>query len=260
MPTPFDPQLLLGQRFGLAYLLRLTNEAIQSAMLGTVGFVVLAMFLRRRWAAMLVAIALFTPVAVNGMFAAGTPLLDLLLGALIIVIFFLVVSRFGLLAATAALTTHFLLLRAPITTNLGVWWAQIGLAMLGLLIAATVAAASFALGKGVAGDVSTCKAECRMQNDNAERLRLSAFNLCLLEFLHFAFCIKLSCTPMPTCPTCTTELPDSADVCPRCATPLPWAAGVTRLSGPDGQCDRTGQRLPRCVRGTRSPRRRAAAG
>ena len=91
MPTPFDPQLLLGQRFGLAYLLRLTNEAIQSAMLGTVGFVVLAMFLRRRWAAMLVAIALFTPVAVNGMFTAGTPLLDLLLGALIVVIFFLVV-------------------------------------------------------------------------------------------------------------------------------------------------------------------------
>ncbi len=39
---------------------------------------------------------------------------------------------------------------------------------------------------------------------------------------------------MPTCPTCTTELPDSAEVCPRCATPLPWAAGVTRLSGPDG--------------------------
>ena len=39
---------------------------------------------------------------------------------------------------------------------------------------------------------------------------------------------------MPACPTCTTELPDSAEVCPRCATPLPWAAGVTRLSGPDG--------------------------
>ncbi len=151
MPTPFDPQLLLGQRFGLGYLLRLTNEAIQAAMLGTVGFVVLAMFLRRRWAAMLVAIALFTPVAVNGMFVAGTPLLDLLLGALIIVVFFLVVSRFGLLAATAALTTHFLLVRAPITTNLGVWWAQIGLAMLGLLVAATVTAASFALGKGVQG-------------------------------------------------------------------------------------------------------------
>ena len=58
-----DPQLLLGQRFGLAYVLRLTNEAIQAAMLGTVGFVVLGMWLRRRWAAMLVAIVLFTPVA-----------------------------------------------------------------------------------------------------------------------------------------------------------------------------------------------------
>jgi len=150
-PMPFlvDPQLLVGQRFGLAFVLRLTNEAIQSAMLATVGFVVLGMLLRRSWAAMLVSIVVFTPVAVNGMFAAGTPLLDLFLGALILLVFFLVVWKFGLLAATAALATHLLLSRAPITANLGVWWAPVGLAMLGLLIAATIAAASFALGKGV---------------------------------------------------------------------------------------------------------------
>jgi serine/threonine-protein kinase len=149
MPFVVDPQLLAGQRFGLAYVLRLTNEAIQSAMLGTVGFVVLGMLLRRWWAAILVSIVVFTPVAVNGMFAPGTPLLDLVLGALIITVFFLIVWKFGLLAGIAALTTHFLLSRAPIATNPGIWWAPVGLAMLGLLLAATIAAASFALGKGV---------------------------------------------------------------------------------------------------------------
>jgi hypothetical protein len=148
MPAMLDPQMVLAQRVGAAFVLRELNDAIQSAMLGTVGVVVLGMLLRRRWAAMLVAIVIFTPVAVNGMFAPGTPLLDLLLGAALIAVFVIVIASFGLLAATAALAIHFVLLRAPVTTDLSQWWAPTGLWMVGLIVLVAAGAATFAAGRG----------------------------------------------------------------------------------------------------------------
>ena len=66
---------------------------------------------------------LFTPVAVNGMFIPGTPLLDLASAALIIAVFVAMIARVGLLATIAALATHFMLLRAPLTTDLSSWRA-----------------------------------------------------------------------------------------------------------------------------------------
>ena len=149
MPFPVNPELLMATRFVLSFVLRQLNEAIQSAMLGTIGVVVLGMLLRRRWAAILTAIVVFTPVAVNGMFTPGTPVLDLLLGAAIITLFVCVVTKVGLLAATAALATHFVLMPAPVTTNLSAWWATAGLVMVGLVIFAAAGAAAFALGRGV---------------------------------------------------------------------------------------------------------------
>src|SRR5262249_31093853 len=35
---------------------------------------------------------------------------------------------------------------------------------------------------------------------------------------------------MPSCPSCSASISDTAETCPRCATPTPWATDVTRLA------------------------------
>ncbi len=122
-PSPIvtDPMLLAGTREVIGYLCGRIASAIQGAMLCIVGYVALRLLLRRAWLAGAAAVILFTPVAINGMFQPGTPLLDLALGTLLIVVFVAVIVRLGLLATMAALTTHFVLLRAPLTLALGSW-------------------------------------------------------------------------------------------------------------------------------------------
>jgi len=83
-------------------------------------------------------VVIFTPVALSGMFRPGTPVLDLFIGAGIITIFVVTIVRFGLLATIAALATHFILLRAPLTLQLSSWRAPIALWFL-----ATIAVAGF---------------------------------------------------------------------------------------------------------------------
>jgi small basic protein len=61
------------------------------------------------------------------MFPPGTPLLDLGIGLLIIAVFAAVILRYGLLATIAALGTHFMLLRAPLTTQFDTWRATAGI-------------------------------------------------------------------------------------------------------------------------------------
>jgi serine/threonine-protein kinase len=125
MPQPLgmDVTLLAGTREVLAYLCGRIAAGIQGAMLCVVGYVALRLLLTRSWLAIAATIALFTPVAINGMFPPGTPILDLILGAGLISVFVAVIVRSGLLATTAALTTHFVLLRAPLTTDLASWRA-----------------------------------------------------------------------------------------------------------------------------------------
>ena len=77
-----------------------------------------------QWIAAVLAMVCFTPVALNGMFPDGTPRLDLAIGFAIIVIFVLICQRAGLLAAIAALFTHFTLLREPVTFDLSSWHAR----------------------------------------------------------------------------------------------------------------------------------------
>jgi serine/threonine-protein kinase len=153
VPEPM-PLLLntsaLYARHGIAWIVRNINEAVLSAMLGTVGLVAFGMLTRRRWAAILAAVIVFTPVAVNGMFMPGTPVLDLVIGGAIIAIFVGTIARYGLLAGTAALGTHFVLMGAPITVHVDTWWATTGICSIALILAATAAAASFALGRGAA--------------------------------------------------------------------------------------------------------------
>src|SRR4029453_6492417 len=126
IPALPDLRVFMGARHMLGSMAQLGADAISSAMLGSVGEKGLVMLLKRRAIAFLAAILCFTPVAVSGMFSPGYPMLALALGAAIIIVFVTVVVRVGLLSAMAALATHFILLRAPLTTNLSQWWAPIG--------------------------------------------------------------------------------------------------------------------------------------
>jgi hypothetical protein len=103
-------------------------------MLGVVGIVTLRMLTRRlpQWSAPwlqapLIGVVIYAPVVVAGMFSPGTPWLDLAIGAGITGIFVVMIVRFGLLATTAALATHFILLRAPLTTDFSSWRGPLGL-------------------------------------------------------------------------------------------------------------------------------------
>jgi hypothetical protein len=106
-----------------------------------VGFVLL---LRNRALAMLAAVVCFTPVVINGMFPGSTPRLDVAVGVGIITIFILTIVRAGLLSAVAALFTHFVLLRAPITTDFSSWHATIGIWHVGVVLAAGLGACYYA--------------------------------------------------------------------------------------------------------------------
>jgi hypothetical protein len=133
--TMGEPRLLLGTREVLGYVFDRFATGIRGGMLCVVGVVALRLLLGRQWLTALAAILLFTPVAINGMFPDGTPVLDVLIGLALISVFVLTIIRVGLLATTTAITTHFLLLRAPITTDLSAWYAPAGLWIVGVVAA-----------------------------------------------------------------------------------------------------------------------------
>jgi hypothetical protein len=85
------------------------------------------MLLRSRVVASAVAMVIFAPAVLQGMFPGDTPWLDMAIAFCIGAIFVLVIVRAGLLAAAATLATHFILLSAPITTDLSSWRAPFGL-------------------------------------------------------------------------------------------------------------------------------------
>ena len=122
-PIPIARSLtaLHGLRETVGLTLFQTASALQSAMIGTTGIVLLLLWLKRVWAAATAAVLTFTPVVLAGMFMPGTPILDLALGGIITAIFVSVILRLGLLASAAALATHFVLLAMPLTTGLGSW-------------------------------------------------------------------------------------------------------------------------------------------
>jgi hypothetical protein len=72
---------------------------------------------------------------INGMFSPGAPAIDLALGLIITTGFVVVIGWAGLLATIATLATHFVLLRAPLTTDLSLWWAPTGLVYIGAVLA-----------------------------------------------------------------------------------------------------------------------------
>jgi len=128
MPIPFDPGVFMSSRYVLSTITRTLLESITNSMLAVVGVVVLLILLKRTWLAWIAGILVFMWVVIQGMFPPGTPLLDLAIGAGIIAIYIGVILRWGLLATIVTLFTHFLLIRAPLTTDLASWRATPGIA------------------------------------------------------------------------------------------------------------------------------------
>ena len=146
LPFAADPTVLMKFRYPLALIFDRAQDGMSSAMLGMAGYTALFILLRRRLWAALVAIVCYTPVAVNGLFMPGTPTLDLIVGAAIISIFVAVIARVGLLATVACLMTHFIMLRAPLSTNFSTWRATH--AMIFLLVIGGLGVASSAIAAG----------------------------------------------------------------------------------------------------------------
>jgi len=127
MPLSIDPGIFMGTRYVLSNIFGLFNSAIVNSMLAVAGIVAFLMLLKRAWLAWLAGIAIFVWVVIQGEFPPGTPILDLVIGCGIIAIYVGVILRWGLLATIVTLFTHFMLLRAPLTTDLGTWRAPAGL-------------------------------------------------------------------------------------------------------------------------------------
>ena len=120
------------------------TDAVNSGMLGVAGVVGFVLLLRNQALAVLAAIICFTPVVISGMFPGSTPRLDVAIGVGIITIFILTIVWAGLLSAVAALFTHFVLLRAPITTDFSSWHATTGLWHAGIVLALGLGACYYA--------------------------------------------------------------------------------------------------------------------
>jgi serine/threonine-protein kinase len=141
LPIAFDPTALMGSRYVISSIVGTLGGAVTSSMLAVVGVVTLLMVLKRAWAAWIASVCVFVWPVIQGMFPAGTPLLDLGIGLLIIAVFTAVILRYGLLATIAALGTHFMLLRAPLTTQIDTWRATAGIMYLVVLAGMGVLAA-----------------------------------------------------------------------------------------------------------------------
>ena len=135
MPVYGGEDLLMALRYSVVDVLNTAQNAISNGMLGTAGFVVFRILLKRRVPAAFAAVLCFFWVVLSGMFNPGWPLLDLIRGLVITTGFAAIIGWGGLLATIAALFTHFLLLRAPLTTQLSSWRADTTLVLLGAVLA-----------------------------------------------------------------------------------------------------------------------------
>jgi serine/threonine-protein kinase len=137
-PMPFTggPHAALESgRHAFAVLLVDVQNGMTSGMLGIGGLVAFQVLLKRRSVAAIAAIICFWPVVLNGMFEPGYPVLDVVLAVLITTGFVVVIAWAGLLATIATLATHFILLRAPLTTDLASWRAPATMVLLGSVVA-----------------------------------------------------------------------------------------------------------------------------
>jgi hypothetical protein len=156
-PTPIsmNANLLLGTRQVLSHIISQIGNAVTSGMLGVVGIVALVILLKRTWLAAIAGMLIYMPVIVSGMFPDGTPRLDLATGLAISAVFVTAIIRFGLLPTIAALATHFILLRAPLTTDFSSWRASLGLWYVGVIAVAGLGACYVARTRAESGASTT---------------------------------------------------------------------------------------------------------
>jgi tRNA A-37 threonylcarbamoyl transferase component Bud32 len=134
MPATPDPNELISVRYAFARILLQLQDAMTSAMLGLGGYVALRIWLKNRWLAAGAAVVCYAGVVINGMFSPGSPVADLVIGVIITAAFVGVLGWAGLLTAIAALATHFILLRAPLTTDFSSWRAPASFVYLGAVL------------------------------------------------------------------------------------------------------------------------------
>jgi len=132
---------LMATRYAVSTLLTQIEGGLSSGMLGIAGFVVFRILLKRRSAAALAAVVCYVWVVLQGMFNPGWPLLDFACGLIITTIFVVTIGWAGLLATIATLTTHFVLLRASLTSDFTSWRAPAGIVHLAALLALGVGGA-----------------------------------------------------------------------------------------------------------------------
>ena len=134
MPSMPDPNVMLSVRYAVARMLQQLQDAMTSAMLALGGFVALRIWLKNRWLAAAAAIVCYASAVINGMFSPGSPVADLVVGILITAMFVAVLGWAGLLTAIATLSTHFILLRAPLTMDVSSWRAPASFVFLGTVL------------------------------------------------------------------------------------------------------------------------------
>ena len=192
MPFAVNPELLIGHALRSSPIRPAAHErGHSSAMLGTVGFVVLRILLKRRVGGLLAAIVCFTPVVVQRHVHSGH-------------------AAAGSAARRRLIITA---VRARVVDGWDCWrrprrWRRTSCCCARRSRRTCMLAAR--------------RGPCVMLGAGDLRGLLAAAALALGREFDRA---PGHCQPMPTCPTCTTSMPDGADVCPRCSAPTPWAIG-----------------------------------
>jgi serine/threonine-protein kinase len=142
--TPADASVLLGARFVIGKMLSQIGGAVSAGMLAVCGVIAILLVVKHKWLAHIIASSIYVWAVISNMFPPGTPILDLVIGFGIIGIWTAVILHAGLLATVTALATHFVLLRAPITTEFSNWRGTPGLTYLLVIGGVGLLAAYFA--------------------------------------------------------------------------------------------------------------------
>ncbi len=138
-PAASNLAALLGTRAIVGSLADHLVSALLNALLGAAGLALARLLTRRRWSAYALATAFFSFLASRDQFQTGVLALDLVLGAILVLIVLGAIFRFGLLAGLAAFFAHFASLRTPATLDPSRPYFETGLAVAALLVIAGAA-------------------------------------------------------------------------------------------------------------------------
>ena len=138
--------MLLGTHVVVAVILNQVFNALLNALFAIFGMVLLKLFLRREWAAALVAVGLLTFATWLNSGSSSTPLLLVAVTAVYVAIVVLTIQRLGLLATVAAFLVTFMLSGAVVTLNPASW--MFGSSLLVLAVPAALACYGFYAARG----------------------------------------------------------------------------------------------------------------